>query len=299
MARRSRNRELRRGSGGGIPPRHRRIGNPDHRVGRLRGALRPRNPATARGAVRVPRRRRPLRTDDRPLWNRGGRAEVRLARLPAGRGAELPHQGRGAPVHRSARRAQAQRAAPAPDRRPGLAAGGAALPQAHRDRGVAAGLDGRQARRARARRQAARRFLPHRRPARDRRLRGRTGHHGGAGGRRARPRDGRTDRLPRTGRGKQCARGVDVVGRQRRHPRPFRVHFGLLPRGVRRGAGRVPVGGHRHRRRRGARRDRSARRLPHRTGEVPARARAPRARLGRSARRGHAPRIRDHRLVAR
>ena len=163
----------------------------------------------------------------------------------------LPEGGRAA-VRRPARRAQAQRAASAPHRRPGLADRGAEIPEADRDQQLAARVGDRRARGEATRPPPAWRLLHHRRPARDRRLRGRPGHHGRARGGRARPCAGRARRLPRTRQHRCAARCVDVLGRQRERAQRGRGDRGLLPRRVRPRAGHLRLADHRRRRRRGA-----------------------------------------------
>lgn len=69
---------------------------------------------------------------------RRGRAAVRLARHDAGRGAALHAQARRAALPRSDGHAPPQHTASAPHRRPGLAGGDPAAPEAHRGRCVAA-----------------------------------------------------------------------------------------------------------------------------------------------------------------
>ncbi len=232
-----------------------------------------------------------------------GRAALRLARTDGRLRAPLPQRRRARADHRLDGAAQAQPAALAPHRRPGLAPGNQALSEADRSRRLA-----HAARRRRARRRgpaAPLRRLLHPGPgARDRRVRAGAAHHGDAGGRNARPRAGGDRGLSRARRDRLRAAGVQRLGRAPLPVQRRRQHLRLPGNRADRGDGCLPQPLRPYRRRRGgqaavgglaaraaaharARRGQCARPAelvhhPHR--EVPVRARSPPGGLGRDPR---------------
>ena len=146
-----------------------------------------------------------------------GPAPVRLARLPARRRPALPAQAEVLRFVDLLAAAQAQRAAPAPDRRPGLADRGPALSAADRGRRLAAGsMVGR------APTAAERDGRPHGGYYTTDDLREIVAYaaerldHRRARDRRARAQPGRHRRLSRTGQHRQALPVLDALGHQRR-----------------------------------------------------------------------------------
>ena len=152
------------------------------------------------------------------------RAPLPLSRPSPGRGALVLPAGVHREAHRPPRALQAQHPPPAPDRRPGVAARDQEVPAPHPGRRLAEGDHRRTELRSVRRRWHAPRWLLH--PGTDARPRGvrrGTPRHDHARDRDAGARAGRPRGLPGAVVHRRAVRGVDQVGRARRHLLPERA----------------------------------------------------------------------------
>ncbi len=209
---------------------------------RDRGGRRPRPvlgraDAAATAAARAPRyARHPRRAHRR-------RTALRLARRHAGCGTAFHSGGAAQAADRPALALQAQRAALAPHRRPGLAHRDTQVPEAHQRRRLA----------QRGRRQPQRRLLHAAGHPRHRRIRAPAQRHDRAGDRDAGPRVGGGRGLPVAVLPEAADPGAGDLGRVHRHLLRGRRGDVCVPaRRARRGGRAVPRAVHPHRRRRGA-----------------------------------------------